>query len=182
MSEIMWIPIICGLIALAYGLYAGRSVLSADAGTARMQEISAAVQEGATAYLNRQYLTIGIVGVVIFFILWFLLGIKVGVGFLIGAVLSGAAGFIGMHVSVRANVRTAAGAAKAAIRAAASPLVATEAQRARNPVVRPVRAATARSAGRVRRNPGRPSAKGPVRGLHSFPNVSLVSAPAFRQG
>ncbi len=112
MSEIMWIPIICGLIALAYGLYAGRSVLSADAGTARMQEISAAVQEGATAYLNRQYLTIGIVGVVIFFILWFLLGIKVGIGFLIGAVLSGAAGFIGMHVSVRANVRTAAGAAK----------------------------------------------------------------------
>ncbi len=112
MSEIMWIPIICGLIALAYGVYAGRSVLSADAGTARMQEISAAVQEGATAYLNRQYLTIGIVGVVIFFILWFLLGIKVGIGFLIGAVLSGAAGFIGMHVSVRANVRTAAGAAK----------------------------------------------------------------------
>jgi len=108
----MWIPIICGVIALAYGVYAGRAVLSADAGTARMQEISAAVQEGATAYLNRQYLTIGIVGVVIFIILSFLLGLKVGIGFLIGAVLSGAAGFIGMHVSVRANVRTAAGAAK----------------------------------------------------------------------
>lgn len=108
----MWIPIICGVIALAYGVYAGRAVLSADAGTARMQEISAAVQEGATAYLNRQYLTIGIVGIVIFIILFFLLGLKVGIGFLIGAVLSGAAGFIGMHVSVRANVRTAAGAAK----------------------------------------------------------------------
>ncbi|WP_169568684.1 sodium-translocating pyrophosphatase [Sneathiella limimaris] len=112
MSELLWIPIICGVIALVYGVYAGRSVLSADAGTARMQEISAAVQEGATAYLNRQYLTIGIVGVVIFVILWLLLGIKVGIGFFIGAVLSGAAGFIGMNVSVRANVRTAAGAAK----------------------------------------------------------------------
>lgn len=112
MSEVMWIPIVCGVIALIYGMYASRSVLSADAGTARMQEISAAVQEGAIAYLNRQYVTIGIVGVVIFVILAFLLGIKVGIGFLIGAVLSGAAGFIGMHVSVRANVRTAAAAAK----------------------------------------------------------------------
>nr|WP_240953539.1 sodium-translocating pyrophosphatase [Sneathiella chinensis] len=107
----MWIPIVCGLVALVYGVYAGRSVLSADAGTVRMQEISAAVQEGATAYLNRQYLTIGVVGLVIFVILWFLLGVKVGIGFLIGAVLSGATGFIGMNVSVRANVRTAAGAA-----------------------------------------------------------------------
>jgi len=111
MSEVMWIPIACGVIALLYGLYAGKSVLSADAGTARMQEISLAVQEGASAYLNRQYLTIALVGIIIFAILWFLLGIKVGVGFLIGAILSGAAGFIGMNVSVRANVRTAAAAA-----------------------------------------------------------------------
>ncbi|OUR76358.1 sodium-translocating pyrophosphatase [Alphaproteobacteria bacterium 46_93_T64] len=112
MSEVLWIPIICGVIALVYGVYAGRSVLSADAGTARMQEISAAVQEGAMAFLSRQYITIAAVGVVIFVILWFLLGTLVAVGFLIGAVLSGAAGFIGMNVSVRANVRTAAGAAK----------------------------------------------------------------------
>ncbi|MBL4740438.1 MAG: sodium-translocating pyrophosphatase [Sneathiella sp.] len=111
MSEVMWIPIACGVVALLYGLYAGRSVLSADAGTARMQEISLAVQEGASAFLNRQYLTIALVGSVIFVILWFLLGIKVGVGFLTGAILSGAAGFIGMNVSVRANVRTAAAAA-----------------------------------------------------------------------
>ncbi len=111
MSDVLWIPIICGVIALIYGVYAGRSVLSADAGTARMQEISAAIQEGATAYLNRQYLTIGMVGVLIFIILWFLLGMKVAIGFFIGAVLSGAAGFVGMNVSVRANVRTAAAAA-----------------------------------------------------------------------
>ncbi|MCF8468671.1 MAG: sodium-translocating pyrophosphatase [Sneathiella sp.] len=112
MSVILWIPIVCGLIALGYGAFAARSVLSRDAGTAKMQEISAAIQEGASAYLNRQYMTIGLVGIVIFVILFFLLGLKVAIGFLIGAVLSGAAGFIGMNVSVRANVRTAAAAAK----------------------------------------------------------------------
>ncbi|WP_340150148.1 sodium-translocating pyrophosphatase [uncultured Sneathiella sp.] len=112
MSVELWIPIICGLIALGYGAYAGRSVLSRDAGTEKMQQIASAIQEGASAYLNRQYLTIGLVGIVIFIILFFLLGLKVAIGFLIGAVLSGAAGFIGMHVSVRANVRTAAAASK----------------------------------------------------------------------
>src|SRR4029079_7667521 len=76
-------------------------------GTARMQEISAAVQEGARAYLNRQYTAIGIVGVVILIILGVTLGIHVAIGFIIGAVLSAAAGYIGMNVSVRANVRTA---------------------------------------------------------------------------
>ncbi|MEX0828064.1 MAG: sodium/proton-translocating pyrophosphatase, partial [Haliea sp.] len=112
MSVELWIPIISGLIALGYGVYAGKSILSRDAGTEKMQQIAAAIQEGASAYLNRQYLTIGMVGIVIFIILFFLLGLKVAIGFLIGAVLSGAAGFIGMHVSVRANVRTAAAASR----------------------------------------------------------------------
>ncbi len=97
----------CGVLALYYGYSTGRQVLAADAGTTRMQEISGAVQEGARAYLNRQYTTIGIVGVVIFAILAATLGLKVAIGFAVGAILSGAAGYLGMNVSVRANVRTA---------------------------------------------------------------------------
>ncbi|RDD63789.1 sodium-translocating pyrophosphatase [Ferruginivarius sediminum] len=97
----------CGVLAVLYGVWASRSVLSADAGTQRMQEIAGAVQEGASAYLNRQYSTIGIVGIVIAVIIGLVLGIKVAIGFVIGAVLSAAAGYIGMNVSVRANVRTA---------------------------------------------------------------------------
>jgi K(+)-stimulated pyrophosphate-energized sodium pump len=99
--------IVCGLLALVYGFVTSRQVLAADAGTARMQEISAAVQEGARAYLNRQYMTIGIVGVIILIVLGVTLGVHVAIGFVIGAVLSAAAGYVGMNVSVRANVRTA---------------------------------------------------------------------------
>src|SRR5436190_2149002 len=91
--------IVCGLLALAYGVLTSRSVLAADAGNARMQEISGAVQIGASAYLNRQYRTIAIVGVVILIILLITLGWRVAIGYFIGSVLSGAAGYLGMNVS-----------------------------------------------------------------------------------
>ncbi len=103
----LWLIVLCGALSIVYAIWATMSVMKSDAGNPRMQEIAAAVREGAQAYLRRQYTTIGIVGVVIFALLAYLLGMKVAIGFLIGAVLSGAAGFIGMNVSVRANVRTA---------------------------------------------------------------------------
>ena len=104
--DLVTLSIICGVIALLYGIWAGKQVLDSDAGSKKMIEIAGAIQEGASAYLNRQYSTIGIVGIVMALILYFTLGGFVSVGFIIGAILSGIAGYIGMNVSVRANVRT----------------------------------------------------------------------------
>ncbi|KFC65240.1 K(+)-insensitive pyrophosphate-energized proton pump precursor [Bosea sp. LC85] len=106
------IIIVLSALSIAYGIWAYGDVMKRDAGNQRMQEISGAVAEGAQAYLKRQYVTISMVGAVLFVILTYLLGQWVGIGFLIGAILSGTAGFIGMNVSVRANVRTAQAAMK----------------------------------------------------------------------
>ncbi len=112
MTDILWGIIACGALSLVYAAFTIQQVMNADAGNAKMQEIANAVREGAQAYLNRQYITIGMVGAVIFLIAWVLLGPLVAAGFFIGAVLSGITGYIGMNVSVRANVRTAQAATK----------------------------------------------------------------------
>ena len=106
MSTLMWLIIASGVLAIVYGIWAVRSILAADAGNEKMQEIAAAIQEGASAYLSRQYRTIAIVGVAIAALVAYFLGLKVALGFVIGATLSGLAGYVGMLVSVRANVRT----------------------------------------------------------------------------
>ena len=106
-SNILQLIILAGLLSIVYGFFTGKNILSSSAGNNKMQEIASAIQVGAKAYLNRQYKTIAIVGVVVLVIISFSFSILVGLGYLIGATLSGIAGYVGMLVSVQANVRTA---------------------------------------------------------------------------
>ncbi|MDJ0738338.1 MAG: sodium-translocating pyrophosphatase [Gammaproteobacteria bacterium] len=107
MNTALWFALACSLLAIGYGIVSVRWILVQPAGNGRMREIALAVQEGASAYLNRQYTTISLVGVLLTAVLFFALGWATAVGFLIGALFSGLAGYIGMHISVRSNVRTA---------------------------------------------------------------------------
>ncbi len=107
MSVELWFTLVCAVVALLYGAMTTKWLISQPTGNDRMREIAAAIQEGAGAYLNRQYATIAVVGVVLLVVIFFALGWKSAAGFAIGAILSGMAGYIGMNVSVRANIRTA---------------------------------------------------------------------------
>ena len=106
-NTILLYTIAAGFISIIYGFFTGKQILNSSPGNLKMQEIASAIQIGAKAYLNRQYKTIGIVGVVVLIIISYAFSILVGLGYLIGATLSGIAGYVGMLVSVQANVRTA---------------------------------------------------------------------------
>ena len=106
-SNILQFIILAGLLSIVYGFFTGKNILSSSPGNSKMQEIASAIQVGAKAYLNRQYKTIAIVGIVVLVIISFAFSILVGLGYLIGAALSGIAGYVGVLVSVQANVRTA---------------------------------------------------------------------------
>ena len=112
MTNSLTLVFAAGVLAVLYGAAQTAVLMKASTGNDKMREIAAAIQEGASAYLKRQYLTIGIVGIVILIAAYFLIGAYAAIGFLIGAVLSGAAGYAGMLISVRANVRTAQGASE----------------------------------------------------------------------
>ena len=106
-ETILIYTILAGILSIVYGYFTGKNILSASTGNSKMQEIASAIQIGAKAYLNRQYKTIAIVGLVVLVIISLSFSFLVGLGYLIGAALSGIAGYVGMLVSVQANVRTA---------------------------------------------------------------------------
>ena len=119
MNQFLLFAIISSIVTIVYGLLLAKIISKKSEGSEKMKSIAAAIAEGAKAYLNRQYKTIGIIAIVLFLILWVGLGFTLAIGFIFGAILSSLAGYIGMNVSVRANIRTAE-AAKSGLKEALS--------------------------------------------------------------